>query len=958
MNAQVQESERAQATTESWLEGRWRRVFENSAIGIALTDLQGRFLSANTAYQKILGYSEDELRQLTFLDVTHEEDRDTNQALIVELLKDDRQQFQIEKRYRRKDGRIIWVSNNVAQVPGDANSPRCLMAICEEITARKWAEAVLAGEKRVLEMIAGGKSLCSILEALCGVVEEISGSASCSILVLDQRSNRLCHGAAPGLPNSYSAALDGSAIGPQTGPCGRAAFHKKPVFVSDIASETVGQRYRDLALAHGLRACWSAPILSSESKVLGTFAIYSREPRTPSPQHRTVIERFAHLASIAIEAARAEDALRRSEAYLTEAQRLSHTGSFGWSVSSGEIAWSKETFSILGYEPSERPTLDLVLKRVHPADVLLVRQMIERATREGTDFDFEHRMLMPDGAVKYVHVVAHAAKGGSGEVEFVGAVMDITDRKLSQEALRAAKARFEGIVEIAEDAIISIDSGQRILLFNKGAEKVFGYTAAEVSGKPLDALLPQRFTEAHRAHIHEFAESRDVSRLMAQRREVFGRRKDGSEFPAEASISKLQLGTQVVFTVILRDITERKQAAEALRSSAQLARGQTEALRKTLDAMAMESAPDRLVEHVLRTVIEQLNAHSTAVWLRSETTGLVSFEIAFENGQLVTKSDAELAKISPTFSIDEVWPWPQVFRTGKPSVLEDIREGPSFPWRDHVLSLGVVTVLIVPMLVAGQVEGVIGIRFTSKRSFRTEETELAQALANQAMLAIQLMRLSQQSRQAAVAAERNRLARDIHDTLAQGFTGVIVQLEAAEDAISEGLVKEASKHMAHAGELARGSLQEARRSVRALRPQALEDKALSAAIEELLNKMTTGTGLKATLGVQGEPVDFSPVWGENLLRIGQEVLTNSLRHASASEFKALLSFEPNEVRLILRDNGRGFDPASAHDGFGLLGIRERVQGMGGRLNIQSASGEGTTISIVLPHANASQSVEK
>src|SRR5262245_16959809 len=185
MSIQLQDPERAHATAESRLEHRWLRVFENSAIGIATTDLQGRFLSANAAYQKILGYSEEELQSLTVRDVTHEDDRDKNMNLIGELLKDERQQFQIEKRYRRKDGRIIWVTNNVSLVPGDANSPRCLMAICEEITPRKWAEAVLAGEKRVLEMIAGAKPLCSILEILCRVVEEISGSASCSILMLD-----------------------------------------------------------------------------------------------------------------------------------------------------------------------------------------------------------------------------------------------------------------------------------------------------------------------------------------------------------------------------------------------------------------------------------------------------------------------------------------------------------------------------------------------------------------------------------------------------------------------------------------------------------------------------------------------------------------------------------------------------------------------------------------------------
>jgi len=141
------------------------------------------------------------------------------------------------------------------------------------------------------------------------------------------------------------------------------------------------------------------------------------------------------------------------------------------------------------------------------------------------------------------------------------------ERKRAEEAAGAAKARFEGILDIAQDAIISVDSHQRIILFNQGAEKVFGYGQAEVIGKPLEILLPQRFAHSHRGDIEEFAKTSEVSRSMAQRREVFGRRKDGGEFPAEASISKLCLGNEVVFTVILRDITERKRAQAALRES-------------------------------------------------------------------------------------------------------------------------------------------------------------------------------------------------------------------------------------------------------------------------------------------------------------------------------------------------------------------------------------------------------
>ncbi len=260
----------------------------------------------------------------------------------------------------------------------------------------------------------------------------------------------------------------------------------------------------------------------------------------------------------------AEEELRRSEAYLAEAQRLSLTGSFGWRVVTGELVWSAETFCIMGVDQATKPTLELVLRRVHPEDVNLVQHTIDHATRDGTDFDFEHRLLMPDGRVKHVHVVARAVKAGSSVVEFVGAVMDITERKQAQEAMRAATARFEGILDIAEDAIISVDSNQRIVLFNQGAEKVFDYVAGDVLGQPLDILLPQRFAPVHRGHIEAFSKAPEVSRLMGQRREVFGRRKDGSEFPAEASISRLDLGGEMVFTVILRDITERKRAERRL----------------------------------------------------------------------------------------------------------------------------------------------------------------------------------------------------------------------------------------------------------------------------------------------------------------------------------------------------------------------------------------------------------
>jgi signal transduction histidine kinase len=138
----------------------------------------------------------------------------------------------------------------------------------------------------------------------------------------------------------------------------------------------------------------------------------------------------------------AADALRRSEAYLAEAQRLSHTGSFGWDVASGELIWSDETFRIFEYDRANtRPTMDAALRRVHPDDIAIVQQVLEHATREGKEWDLDHRLLMPDGSVKYVHVVARATRDETGKLEFLGAVMDVTAAKRAQELLRRARER-------------------------------------------------------------------------------------------------------------------------------------------------------------------------------------------------------------------------------------------------------------------------------------------------------------------------------------------------------------------------------------------------------------------------------------------------------------------------------------------------------------------------------------
>src|SRR5712672_2071308 len=159
-----------------------------------------------------------------------------------------------------------------------------------------------------------------------------------------------------------------------------------------------------------------------------------------------VILAFALIASLQQENSerrRAEEALRRSEAYLAQAQTLSHTGSFGWNPATGESYWSTETFRIFEYDRAITPTVELIDQRVHPEDVTGFRQVVERASHDGQDFAHEYRLQMPDGRVKYVHVVAHATRNETGDVDFVGAVMDVTLAKKTEDRIRLAQAERE-----------------------------------------------------------------------------------------------------------------------------------------------------------------------------------------------------------------------------------------------------------------------------------------------------------------------------------------------------------------------------------------------------------------------------------------------------------------------------------------------------------------------------------
>ena len=408
-------------------------LFELAPHAVVLVDAEVKVMRVNREFIRMFGYSPEEAVGRPLLDLVAPEERLPEYRNNARLLSSGHK-VESETVRKRKDGARLMVSMTASPVL--TAGPIEGYIIYRDITERKRADALLAGEKRLLEMIAKGEPLARTLTTLCRLVEQQLSGGICSILFVDEDGQRLRQGVAPNLPTTYSSALDGRSIGPDEGPCGVAAFRRETVIIEDFRTARIPEDYRTLAAAHGLWACWSVPVLSLDQRVLGTFAVYYGEPRTPTPQEHNVLEQFRNIASIAIERTQAETALRRSQAYLAEAQRLSLTGSFSWRPATDTITWSAETYRIFELDRTVTPTLELIRQRTHPGDIAILEQSLERAVRESGDLAFEHRLLLPDGSVKHLQIVAHPSRDDSDNVvEFVGAVMDITARKRSEDAL-------------------------------------------------------------------------------------------------------------------------------------------------------------------------------------------------------------------------------------------------------------------------------------------------------------------------------------------------------------------------------------------------------------------------------------------------------------------------------------------------------------------------------------------
>ena len=261
-----------------------------------------------------------------------------------------------------------------------------------------------------------------------------------------------------------------------------------------------------------------------------------------------------------VERTSAEEALRRSEAYLAEGQRLSHTGSFGWHVQSGENYWSDETYRIFEFDRATKANVSLVFERVHPEDADAVRHVIEQASRDGKDFEHQYRLLMPDGSVKYVHVVAHAQLGGARGLEFTGAVMDETAAKQTEEALRLSEEQWRDVFENNPIMYFMVDAAGKIMAVNPFGAEQLGYGVDELLGQPVLKVFYGADREAVKTNLAVCLEH--LGRGSSW--EFRSVRKNGTVLRVRGSAKAVARVNGPILLIACEDITEQRRAEEAL----------------------------------------------------------------------------------------------------------------------------------------------------------------------------------------------------------------------------------------------------------------------------------------------------------------------------------------------------------------------------------------------------------
>ncbi|GAB4515173.1 MAG: hypothetical protein OHK0046_18300 [Anaerolineae bacterium] len=493
-------------------------------------------------------------------------------------------QWRGEIRQMDKAGVSHYVVAAVNLLHNDQGVPIGGVTVNRDITLEKRREILQQRTSVALEAIAQGQALKATLDDLTRAIEEFSPDIKASVLLLDARTNQLRHGAAPSLPQSYTDAIDGVTIGTGVGSCGTAAFEKRLVIVDDIATNPLWKDYKDLAAAHGLKACWSQPVMNQTGEVLATFAMYYEMIRHPTAAELDLIWLAAHIAGLAIEHAHAGEALQRSEIRYRQMFERVNLPKFILDPYTARILDANPAAEVFyGYPLSTLKTMTMMHINLAERQVILDK-MVEVLQGETDSCFFDQRLA--NGTQREVEGFVVSIEH-NGQPALYCTYIDVTERNRAQaalqqanlalehrvqertEALEQAKNRIEAIFNHSGDGILLLSTDLNIEQGNHTFNQMFAVEVDAYVGQPLTAFIP----DSDHAQLRTIID--DVVMLhKTHRMEIQVRRSDGSLFDAEISVAPINRASTAVENVvcIIRDVSERKRAQQAIAEERNLLR--------------------------------------------------------------------------------------------------------------------------------------------------------------------------------------------------------------------------------------------------------------------------------------------------------------------------------------------------------------------------------------------------
>jgi PAS domain S-box-containing protein len=494
-------------------------------------------------------------------------------------------------------------------------------------------------------------------------------------------------------------------------------------------------------------------------------------------------------------------------------------------------------------------------------------------------------------------------------------------------------------------AIAVVAQTGAILYTNSKFDELFGYRAAELVGQPIELLIPERFRASHVMHRIGYTQTPRV-RPMGSALDLAGLRKDGCEFPLEAGLSYLQLAGQLVIMTTITDISRRKQTEEALGSRVEERTRELERRRQVADSLrdilailnSNHSAPE-----ILAYIVEQaqwlFHADAALIYGRDERSSRLTIQASSnlaEEAQFGVETMLETALANPVMQLGQ----PVIEHTA--TVATTSSAGTKSPTERANCSYA--THLTVPLRIKGELYGGLQICYREARDFTKEELQLAMSMGDQTALAIENARLHTQIAHTAVATERNRIARDLHDAVTQTLFSASMIAEVLPKLWPRNAA-EGQRRLEELRGLTRGALAEMRTLLLELRPTKLMEVELADLLRQLAEAIAGRARLPITVQIDGD-APLPPEVKVAFYRIAQEALNNVAKHAQAYHATIHVHRQPDQIEMMITDDGIGFVFAAitaAHLGLGIM--RERAEDIGATLQVESSPGQGTTVCV-------------